>query len=744
MYMAIDNSYVLTQILQEQTKANDHLSTMRELLADSLKIQQKQSKKGNNGSGDNGSSDDSSGSGGGSGGDRRRRGGRRDPQPNSKKLFKQLFGEMKNFTRTTLGNSATASNVVGSLGTSLGSLGSSLKMIPGPVGAAATAFTAIVDVGMKVYDYMNEQLNMYNQLNSAGLTLRDGMLTARAASSKSFMSLNEFNEAIQRNSTTIAAMDGQYGDGVVHFADLMNSVQQLQQVNGLYGVSQQQLADITAKNFKFQKLYESQNALRSINQSQSTSEFVNQMTYLSKTVGKSVDELLGKFDSMGETLDSTVTQFAMTDNWGFDPDKAAEVTKTMNSVYSSMGETGQILQKINASRISLFQLPDEYNNQFMQGYADMMESLQRSGVTDAKVVRETMAKYVKEHEEQLRLELIAQQRSGNVQAAALLTQIRNQEKLFNDSNTTTNAQLEQYTNNFNMWISKTFTQPFNEMYTKMQLGAMKYLSDLADRSDGAFDFLANIVKDGYMYFNSSMSGMFGVLLDIPAELSKIILGDQYDKIKGAFDNMMGDIIQIPARIGSLIWDWLTGSDMDKSKEQLQGTIHNVFSDFNNFWDKLSNVKLNADDIKKRMKDVFDSVKKSLTGWWDTAKSWFSSDDPIPKEAQKQGKNTPPTALINTNATQAQQTVVASNKPQQPPVLAEPPQSKPERISEEAKKSEEKSQQPQVQAPLFNYDEAMLAQLKAISSALDATNSGNQQVAQLLRQISENTEVGRQT
>jgi len=43
------------------------------------------------------------------------------------------------------------------------------------------------------------------------------------------------------------------------------------------------------------------------------------MTYLSKTVGKSVDELLGKFDSMGDSLDSTVSQFAMTENWGVDP-----------------------------------------------------------------------------------------------------------------------------------------------------------------------------------------------------------------------------------------------------------------------------------------------------------------------------------------------------------------------------------------------------------------------------------------
>jgi|AGFS01.1.fsa_nt_gi hypothetical protein len=739
--MAIDNSFLLQQMLNEQTKANDHLTAMREVLADSLKVQIQIAKgKGKNGSG---------GSGGNGNpppgpGDRRRGGGPRPPDFSGGKFFKQMFGEMKNISRTALGNSASAANVVGSLGTSVGALGSSLKMIPGPVGAAATAFTAIVDVGMKVYDYMNQQLDMYNQLNSAGLTLRDGMISARLASGKSYMSLNEFNAALQQNSQSIAAMDGQYGDGVSSFANLLGSVQDLQQANGIYGVSQQQLADITAKNFKYQKLYGTQESLRSINQASSTAEFVNQMTYLSKSVGKSVDELLGKFDSMGETLDSTVSQYAMTDNWGVDPDKAAEVTKAMNSAFVSMGETGNILQKINASRLSLYQLPDEYNNQFMQGYADMMESLQRSGVTDSKVVRETMAAYVKEHSEQLRLELISQQRSGNTQAAALLTQIQNQEKLFNDSNTKTNAQLEQYTSNFNIWISKTFTQPFNEMYNNLQLSTMKYLSDMTMNADGVFDVLANISTDAYNYFNSKMAGMFGVIGELPARLGKIILGDEaFNTVKAAYDKFMGDVVQLPARLGSLIWDWLTGSDMDKSKEQLQGTVKNMFGDFNAFWDSLSNIKFDYSDMKTRIQDAFEDMKKSISGWWDTAKSWFS-DDPVPEEAKKQAKNGVPVTTINTNATKEQQTVVAANKPQQPPVLAEPPQNKPERISEEAKKATAKEETPAVPDPLFNYDEAMLAQLKSLVGATDANNSNIQQMAQLLRQISENTETARQT
>jgi len=739
MYMAIDNSFLLQQILTEQTKSNDNMSAMREILADSLKVQIQIAKKQSGGSG-NGNGGNPPRTDGNGNPDRRRR----PPANAGKDIFKNLFKEMNNFTRTTIGNNATAANVVGSLGTSVSSVAGSLKMIPGPVGLAANAFSMIVDAGMAVYNYMNEQLQMYNQLNSAGLTLRDGMLTARAASSKSFMSLNEFSSALEKNSGALAAMDGQYGDGVQYFSQLMGSVTELQRVNGLYGVSQQQLADLAAKNFKYNKLYSSQDALRSINQQQSTTEFVTQMTYLSKTVGKSVDELLGKFDSMGDTLDSTVSQFAMTDNWGVDPDKAAEVTKSMNSVYSSMGETGAILQKINASRLSLFSLPDEYNNNFMQSYADMMEQLQREGVTDAKEIRERMHNFTVQHQDQLEQELIAQQRSGNIQAAALLTQIRNQEKLFNESNTKTNAQLEAYTNNFNIWISKTFTQPFNEMYTKMQLGAMKYLSDLADRSDGAFDFLANMATDAYKYFNDNVIGMFGVLTDLPGQLGSLIFGEQFDNVKAAYNDFMGDLVQIPARLGSLVWDWLTGSDMSKSKEQLKGTVDNIFADYDKFWKSIGDMKFNYDDMKTRISDAFNSMKKSIAGWWDTAKGWFSSDDPVPAEAKQTSKNGVP-ATINTNTNQVQQQaqVIAQNKPQAPPVVAEPPSKMPERISEEAKKKDDQPTNP-IQPPLVNYDESILATLKAISGSLDSNNSNTQQLAQLLRQISENTEAQRQT
>lgn len=740
--MAIDNSYLLSQILDEQSKNNDNLSAMRDLLADSLKVQTQMAKKmgagGGNGSGNG------NGNGNPPGGGRRGPGGRRGRQDStSSKIFKNLFGEMKNFSKTVVSNNATAANVTNSLGTSVSSIVGSFKGIPGPVGAAATAFSMVVDAGMAVYNYMNEQLDMYNKLNSAGITLRDGMIGARMASAKSFMSLNEFNTALENNSTALAAMDGQYGDGVEYFSNLMGSVTDLQRINGIYGVSQQQLADITAKNFKYNKLYQSQSALNSINQQQSTAEFVGQMTYLSKTVGKSVDDLMGKLDSMGDSLDSTVSQFAMTDNWGMDSDKAAEVTKAMNSVYASMGEAGQQLQKINASKLSLFSIPDEHNNPFMMGYSDMMEQLQREGITDSKEVRKRMHQYTEDHQKQLDDEIVYQQRMGNTQAAALLNQLRSQEKLFNDSNTKTNALLEQYTSNFNNWISKTFTQPFNDMYVKLQLSAMKYLSDMSDRSDGAFDFMANIVSDAYKYLNINFSGMFGMIAELPAKLGMIIFGDKFANVTQSFNNFMGDLVQIPIRLGSLIWDWLTGSDMDKSKDQLKGTVNEIFSDFGKFWDSIGNLKFNYDDMKSRISYAFESMKKSIAGWWDTAKGWFSSEDPV-EDAKKTAKNTP-ASPINNNRNQDQQAqVVAANKPQAPPVIATPPAKAPERISDDDKKDDQQTASKQPMPPVVNYDESILATLKNMASALDTANSNNQQLQQLLRQISENTEATRHT
>lgn len=708
--MAINGSdYIQSQILDESLKSNDHLSAMRELL---VKIE----KNGNTGGGGNGPGP----------GPRPPR--RDDPAGGSySKVFKDLFGEMKNISGTILGNNGSIQNTVGSFANGAKVVGNALGMIPGPVGKAAQAFTKIVEVAAAVYDYLNDQLNMYNQLNSAGLQLTDGMLTVRKGAANAFLSINEYSKVLEKNSDALAAMSGQYGDGVEHFGALLNTVQLAQKQMGLYGVSQSQLADITAKNYKFQKMYSGQSQLRSMNESQSTEKFVGTMTYLSKSVGKSVDALMAKFDDMSSNLDTGLAQDALTNMYGLSEDKASDVTKSMNAIFSSMGEAGQTLQKLNSSKLQTNALPEEFNNQFTQMYTDRIKELQVAGITDEKQLRKYMSQYVKEHQSQLDEEIRYQNLAGNTTAAAWLNQLRNVEKLVNDPKNQPSPLIENFTNRFNLWIGETFTKPFNDFYARTTESAVRYLSDLADKSDNAWDFMGNLIADAFKNFSTSILGPFGALVELPGKLLTIIFGDSYTKVQEEFSNLMGDIVQIPIKLGHLIWDMFTGGDVDSSGKELANSIKGVFSGVTNVFTKIGDLDFNYDDMKSRITSAFDAMKTKLGSWWDTAKGWFS-DDPKPSEPPK------PTAKAKTPVTSNEVKTAGRQQVTSPPEFT-----KPGKVEEpEEPQSTASNAMPQTDPS----QDAILRALNGILNTLQTQTAANSQTGIILRQIADNTEPAR--
>lgn len=704
----LGSDYIQQQLLDQSVAMNDNLSAMRTILLDI-------EKNGKTGSGGNGNGNPPPG---------RNDRGRRDNDSSSfTKAFKDMFGEAGNIGKTMLGNNGSIQNTVGAFTTSAKVLQNSLGKLPGPIGMAASAFLSIVEVGGKVYEYLNEQLNMYNQLNSAGLTLADGMLTVRKGSGSAFMSINEFSAALTKNSDSLAAMEGQYGDGVEHFGKLLNSVQLVQDQMGLYGVSTQQLADLTAKNYKYQKMYSNQATLNSLNEQASTTKFVGQMTYLSKSVGKSVDELLARFSDLSTNIDSGAIISGLQNRAGQTEKQAIDVNKSWTAMYASLGEFGKTAQKINASKWGLGSLPDEFTDVVSQQYADFMEQVQRSGITDQRTINQLNAKFIKEHEDQIKKQADIDRSVGNTAAETFHRQMLQAANTLNDPKNNPNPAIENFTNRFNLWIGKTFTEPFNRFYADITESAANYLVNLADNSTGAWDFTAKLVRDGLKAIPDIFMSGTQYLVDTLNNIARSLFGEGWDKVDQAFSQFMNDFMNLPQKLWDSIMGWWNSSSEEKA-EGATNAINSLFDGVINTFKSLADLDLSMDNVKKSFLNAFESLKNKLGSMWDSVKNWWNDDE------QKPENNTPPTASTKPVTPTASQPKTAGVQK----VTSQPEFTKPEKIQQA-----EQTAPQEIQTAQNNSNDGMNKLLQAILNNLEAQSQNNSQAAIILRQIAENTE-----
>lgn len=704
----ISTDAILERLVEETAKSNDHLKAMKELMV-------------------------SNGGNGNRGGNRDDRPPRRDDERQTgafTKALKSVFGETKALGSTILGNNGSIQNTVGAVGVSADILADSLGKLPGPIGLVSSSFMQIVSAGTKIYEYMNEQLNMYNTLNSAGVNLSNGMISTRKGAAGAFVSLNDFSTMLSKNSDALAAMDGQYGDGVEQFGRLMNAVQLAQESAGLYGVSQQQLADITARNFKFNKMFSSQEQIRNMNEAQSTQKFVNTLTYLSKTVGKSVDELLNKFNDMGNNLDTGVLTRAFHEQFGHSEEQAAEMTKSFNTIFASMGEAGATLQQLNASKADMFMLPEEYNNHFTQMYTDRIVELQRAGMTDTKQIRQQMSKFVKANKARLDEEIKYQNRAGNVTAAAWLQQIKNIEQTINDPKNNPTPLYENMMQKFNLWIGKNFTEPLNNYFAESQERLAEYLMKVANDTDNAYDFMETVGRDAYNKINETLGGMLNIPAKIFNEIGEFIYGSEYPKVKQAFDEYFDALMEVPKELVKTLWGWATGGDLEEVSAGLRISIKNVFSQIGDSFSTMMSVDISYDDIKERIAESIKAMKNSIFKFWDKLANWWNTDDSKALEERR-------------NDVQARRNIIQNDINKSTPQTVSTPNeyTKPAKIEEPEKK---------VETPLENSSDLERSQreenvnrlLSSILNSLDNQASQNAQILATMRQVSDNTEPAR--
>lgn len=618
--MAVNTSDYLLQQLVNQTKDNnDSLTAIRELLAENIKNDKK--KSGSNGK-KNGSSSSSSSN----------RGNRGSAQADDGKafgkLFKSLSSEVSNVSKTMMNSSTNVSTVVNSLGVSASSFAGSLAMMPGPIGAAAAAFKLVTGAGLAVYNALNAQLEVYTRINSAGVALAEGYGSVLKGAGASMLSMDAFSEALQTHSSVVAQLDGAYGDGVATFGKLLGTVQQAQNELGLYGISQKTLTDLTARNIKFQKQYGGREALRSMDQAKSTEQFIMSMTKFSKSMGESVDALLNKTQNLDKSLDTRSMQIALQNYSGLSSKAAVATSKAFNEAAGAMGDAGADFLRLISHRLSIGGVPDDLLTPVLNQFADLGENLVRSGVTDSQEIRRQQLEFVKKNKELIKQDLLNQIQLGNTTAATFYQQLLDMEATVNEPKNNPADKLTQFTNRFNMWISKEFTEPFNTMYANTQNSIVDYLSDIADRTDGAWEFIGELALDGF--------GLVPIAKDAIAYLDRIgaeftawldglgadIFGSGYSKVSEAFDTFMNNLMDLPGNLWNSVKSWFGGgSDNDiklnNSTETPAESVNNIIDNgvnsvsdyFAGMWDKFNkwNTSRNYKEPKPLPSDYADSL-----------------------------------------------------------------------------------------------------------------------------------------
>lgn len=688
--MAFSNTdFILQQILDQQVDANNHLSALSEIL-------RKEAKKSGSNSSKSGSNKN---------------------QPNAKPktnkkysdALKGVIGEATQLSKS-FSSGASAATQIGSLGVSAKALSSSFGMIPGPIGLAATSFLKIVEVGTQLYEYMNEQLQMYNQLSSAGLTLTDGILSAKKASASALMGNVEFNAAITRNSDALAAMTGEYGDGVSKFGSLLGSIQQTTDASNLFGVSQSQLADLTAKSYKFNRIYAGQASLRAVAEQQSSVNFINQMTTLSKEVGKSVDSLVAKFGDMTTNLDSFATQNALKENFGLAEDKAADVVKGFNSFFTSLGPTGDILQQLNASKVALYQLPEEYNfGSVIHEYMDVMRNMQMAGITDADEIKRQSDKWINANQDRLARDAAAAYQAGNQQVGSFLNQLQIATKLSNEQAAKVPPAMEKLTNQMNVWWSTSISAPMATWWANTQEGIAEWALKATAEGTGFWQTLGGSVK---YIFGDSISYIDGQLASFQTWLEGLgtnLFGEKYIEISKSFENFMNNLLSLPSKLWDSVMGWWDSSSTSKEGET-KSTINSLHDTVN--------------DSFKQMGD-----------WWTSAKGWFGND----KQEQ-----TKPIAPDVSKPKPATVTLAQPTKSGTAQVTAPPEFTAPSKIDEKETKPDVPQPTDPAQLQAAQTSEALLRAISQLLNSVDSQNASSSQSLILMRQIVENTEGQRNT
>ena len=262
---------------------------------------------------------------------RRNGGGRRNPPPEPRKSRK---GTDPSDSLTNLaGAAASLSGGLLKANNASAAIGSVTKIMPvfgGAVGAAAQAV-------QQFYEFLNGNLQAFNELNEAGLSASGGMFGLQKALATGRLSMDEFMSATANYKDVIASMGA---EGVQKFGNLMNSVIETQESMGSLNISNKTLASSLAGYIKQQRAYSSFDKMDRQIQAKAARDYADQLQKYSKGLGMTVDELSGKMAKSSESVTGLGTQIKLMEE-GMSEEDATKSAENLNMVMGSFGEFGK-------------------------------------------------------------------------------------------------------------------------------------------------------------------------------------------------------------------------------------------------------------------------------------------------------------------------------------------------------------------------------------------------------------------
>ena len=704
---------LLDLLLQEAKKENDSLSIIKQKMIEVAK---------NTGSGPGG------GSGGGNGG------GNPPPSPPSNngetKTQKVIgaFNKSLELLSPLASNSATASTAVKTFGNGVSTVLGPLKSLPGPIGLVATGFDAIVKAGVALYEYLDSQLKMYQELNAAGVQLSEGIFGFRKSAGAALLSMDQLSKIVSTNSDTFASMDEQYGDGIKHFGELVNTITMAQKQTGIYGLSQQQIADITAKNYKLQKLYATEAQFRDMNEAQSSSNYVNSLVQMSKVLGVSIDQIMKKNEEFAKSSRAfNITNYLKN---LLPKDTAENVTKTFGEITSSLGEGGKVIQDVMGEFAVTGRLPKDigqYGNALIP-YFDKMKQMMESGVTDPKEYQKILKKITNDSAtmNQIANDLYAAQATGNTAGEQFVSSIMNMSKFMNDQAKLVPGAFETLQTRLENWIGDSIIKPFNTFFGDTANSISEYLMKTYDETGSIWTTAISAFSDG-------VGKLFGFIWTLPQRLLSFVTGQDYDsKAESALSEMMGGIFKAIGMIGKTAWDFFFGSKEDITKDlqvvndAIFGVVNQVKNLFENIKSFLSNFSI--DGLKDKLSDGVSSIGDSISEKWQALKDGVSSMGGNTKEQVK--------PMPKQDPSQSPTSPVQKVKP--PQVKAKTEKSTPPKIEKQDEKEKQNSNSNMPQEPTQAEIDIMNILNKLTSGSAETVAALNNAV-KVLQNISNNTE-----
>lgn len=712
--------YLLQQLLTSNEKANDNLSAMRDLLSENLKK--------------NGSNNNNNNNNPGNGNNRRKK-----QKISLNDALKNISRDVSGFSRTLISGSADVGTVTNSLGTGMSSvIGTLGKAVPA-ISGVTTAFQLLIEAGLSVYNYLNQQLDMYNKINSSGVSLSNGMNSIRAGSANALMSMDKFGNSVIKHADVIAQLNGIYGDGVKEYGDLLGTLQLAQDKIGLYGVSQEQMADLTARNIKFQKQFGGAELIRQTNQEKSTQEFIKNMTTFSKSMGESVDAILKKTQDFDNSLDARGLEAAL-ENWAGLSNKAATLTTdAFIQAAAGMGDAGKSFFKIISSQAVTGALPTEYMTGVIAEFAEENKKMFMGGITDAKEIRSANIKWVRMHKDQIKRDMMNQVQLGNIEAANFNRNLLDLEASANDPKNGPKERLAELTNRFNNWIGNTFIKPFNLL---MDAG-VTWLLDISDKTTSYNQFITTVYTQGIDKIVGLVTGFFKNF-PVLSDIGKTFIGDSYNTLVDNVGGFIGNLVKIPIQLISVVTDIWNGN-LAGARETVQNAIASFKQNFLGMWEGIKDIKFSFSDVKDRLVNIVETLKNKLINAFDILKYVFGVSDEMPKTENTKTPSAEKPKNENINTPSNSKPTVNDNNRKQPQVDQNAsnytPPTRVDEAQDNYKKSPDDEKVDNNLQPV-NYDESMVELLGRVTSALEKANEYNVQNSNYLRTISDNTQIQR--